>query len=104
MERFDPVELEKLQWLQKAWREAIDSGDAGEIDFSELKQETRRRLGNLDRHQGLTAVDPRMDCCVKPVSALQWSPGAYLRKSNVTGYSTDSSCGGIFATGPGVCP
>jgi hypothetical protein len=28
----------------------------------------------------------------------------YLRKSNVTGYSTDSSSGGIFSTSPGVCP
>jgi hypothetical protein len=50
MERFDPVEREKRQWLQNAWREGADSGDAGEIDFSELKQEARRRLGNLNRH------------------------------------------------------
>jgi antitoxin ParD1/3/4 len=50
MERFDPVELEKLQWLQNAWREGVDSGDAAEIDFAELKQEARRRFGNLNRH------------------------------------------------------
>ncbi len=50
MEPFDPVELEKLQWLQNAWREGIDNGDVGEIDFSELKQEARRRLANLIHH------------------------------------------------------
>jgi hypothetical protein len=36
--------VEKLRWLQNAWREGIDSGDAGEIDFAELKVEARRRL------------------------------------------------------------
>jgi len=44
MERFDQAEAEKLRWLQNAWREGIDSGDAGEIDFAELKAEARRRL------------------------------------------------------------
>jgi antitoxin ParD1/3/4 len=44
MERLDRAEIEKLEWLQNAWREGIESGDAGEIDFSELKQEARRRL------------------------------------------------------------
>jgi antitoxin ParD1/3/4 len=44
MERLDRTEAEKLHWLQNAWREGIDSGDAGEIDFAELKQEARRRL------------------------------------------------------------
>jgi len=44
MERFDRAEIEKLHWLQDAWREGIDSGDAGEIDFAELKQEARLRL------------------------------------------------------------
>jgi antitoxin ParD1/3/4 len=44
MEHFDPAEIEKLRWLQNAWREGIDSGDAGEIDFTELKREARRRF------------------------------------------------------------
>jgi antitoxin ParD1/3/4 len=44
MKRLDRAELEKLHWLQNAWREGLDSGDAGEIDFAELKQEARRRL------------------------------------------------------------
>jgi Arc/MetJ-type ribon-helix-helix transcriptional regulator len=34
----------RRSWLQNAWREGIDSGDAGEIDFAELKAEARRRL------------------------------------------------------------
>ena len=41
MERFDQAETEKLHWMQNAWREGIDSGDAGEIDFAE----TGRRMG-----------------------------------------------------------
>ena len=44
MERLDRAEIDKLHWLQNAWREGIESGDAGEIDFAELKQEARRRL------------------------------------------------------------
>jgi len=44
MEHFDQAEAEKLRGLQDAWREGIDSGDAGEIDFAGLKQEARRRL------------------------------------------------------------
>lgn len=44
MERHDQNEAEKLHWLQDAWREGIDSGDAGEVDFSALKTEARRRL------------------------------------------------------------
>jgi antitoxin ParD1/3/4 len=44
MQRFDQAEIEKLRWLQNAWREGIDSGDAGEIDFTELMQEARRRF------------------------------------------------------------
>jgi hypothetical protein len=45
-----------------------------------------------------------MDCVIKPRSSPAMTPGAYRRKSNVTGYSTDSSSGGIFAIEPGVCP
>ena len=44
MESLDRAEIEKLHWLQNAWREGLDSGDAGEIDFGDLKQEARRRL------------------------------------------------------------
>ena len=44
MEHLERAEIGKLHWLQNAWREGIDSSDAGEIDFGELKQEARRRL------------------------------------------------------------
>lgn len=36
-------EGEELQRLRRAWQEGIASGDAGEIDFEELKREARRR-------------------------------------------------------------
>ena len=35
---------EKLDRLHAAWQEGIESGDAGPIDFEELKREARRRL------------------------------------------------------------
>jgi antitoxin ParD1/3/4 len=44
MEKVEQQEAEKLQYLRKAWQEGIDSGDAGEIDFTTLKQEARARL------------------------------------------------------------
>jgi antitoxin ParD1/3/4 len=37
-------EAEKLRFLRQAWQEGIDSGDAGEVDFSALKQEARARI------------------------------------------------------------
>jgi len=33
MERFDRAEAERFCRLQNAWREGINSADAGEIDF-----------------------------------------------------------------------
>jgi antitoxin ParD1/3/4 len=30
--------------LRQAWKEGIDSGDAGEVDFAALKKEARARL------------------------------------------------------------
>lgn len=44
LEKADQQEAEKLRWLQKAWQDGIDSGDAGELDFAALKQEARTRL------------------------------------------------------------
>jgi len=44
MEKLERQEAEKLQFLRNAWREGIDSGDAGEVDFGELKKEARGRL------------------------------------------------------------
>jgi antitoxin ParD1/3/4 len=44
MEKLERQEAEKLSYLRQAWRQGIDSGDAGELDFSALKQEARARL------------------------------------------------------------
>jgi antitoxin ParD1/3/4 len=44
MEKLEQQEAEKLRFLQQAWQQGIDSGDAGEVDFSALKQEARARL------------------------------------------------------------
>lgn len=44
LEQRDQVEAEKLRWMQKAWQDGVDSGDAGEIDFAELKKEARSVL------------------------------------------------------------
>jgi antitoxin ParD1/3/4 len=44
METSEREDAEKLQLLRRAWREDIDSGDAGEMDFATLKRETRVRL------------------------------------------------------------
>jgi len=52
MERFGQADVEKLRWLQNAWSEGIDSGDAGKIDFAELKQEARRRMGAAPARDG----------------------------------------------------
>jgi uncharacterized protein len=41
MERTERREAEKLKWLGRAWQEGLDSGDAGEIDFTALKTEPR---------------------------------------------------------------
>jgi antitoxin ParD1/3/4 len=43
MEKAERQEAEKLRLLRQAWQEGIDSGDAGELDFSELKTEARAR-------------------------------------------------------------
>jgi len=44
MEKAEQIEAEKLQFLGEAWREGVESGDAGEMDFSELKKQARARL------------------------------------------------------------
>ncbi len=44
MEKIEQQEAEKLSYLREAWRQGIDSGDAGEVDFTALKQEARARL------------------------------------------------------------
>jgi antitoxin ParD1/3/4 len=44
LERNDRLETERLKGLRRAWKEGIESGDAGEIDFAELRKRTRREL------------------------------------------------------------
>ena len=44
MEKVERQEGEELQFLRKAWREGIDSGVSGEVDFAALKKEARARL------------------------------------------------------------
>ena len=44
MEKIERQEAEKLKLLRQAWKEGIDSGDAGEVDFSALRNEARARL------------------------------------------------------------
>ena len=43
MEKTEQQAAEKLAALRQAWKEGIDSGDAGEIDFAALKTEARAR-------------------------------------------------------------
>ena len=47
MEQRDQKDMEKLQWLRKAWDEGIASGDAGELDVAALKKEARARLDRI---------------------------------------------------------
>src|SRR5579863_10292496 len=41
MEKTEQQDAEKLSWLRQAWKEGLDSGDAGEIDFASLKTQAR---------------------------------------------------------------
>jgi antitoxin ParD1/3/4 len=43
MEKTEQQEAEKLALLRNAWKEGVDSGDAGEIDFAALKKKARAR-------------------------------------------------------------
>ena len=49
MEKTEQQAAEKLAALRQAWKEGIDSGDAGEIDFAELKKEARGRRTKAKR-------------------------------------------------------
>jgi antitoxin ParD1/3/4 len=44
MEKIEQQEAEKLRFLRSAWKEGLESGDAGEVDFADLKKEARGRL------------------------------------------------------------
>ena len=49
LERVEQQESERLEVLRQAWRQGVDSGDAGEIDFAILKAEARARSAALKR-------------------------------------------------------
>ncbi len=44
MERMELREAEQNEYLRRAWAEGIASGDAGELDFAELKATARREI------------------------------------------------------------
>ncbi len=44
LERFDQREVDARTRLRQAWEDGIASGDAGPLDFAELKAEASRRL------------------------------------------------------------
>ena len=44
MEQTERQAADRLQSLRRAWKDGIDSGDAGEIDFAALKMEARRPI------------------------------------------------------------
>lgn len=44
LEKHDEQEVEKLRWLQQAWKEGVESGDGGKLDLAAIKADGRRRL------------------------------------------------------------
>jgi antitoxin ParD1/3/4 len=50
MEKLEREEMEKLQFLRQAWQAGIESGDAGEVDFGELKRSARARFADSKRN------------------------------------------------------
>lgn len=44
MERMEQREAEQTEYLRRSWSEGIASGDAGELDFAELKAAARREF------------------------------------------------------------
>jgi antitoxin ParD1/3/4 len=46
LERLDRWEAERIDHLRGVWREGIDSGDAGPLDFDELHESALRELAS----------------------------------------------------------
>ena len=44
LERTDRLEAERLDGLRRAWQEGVESGDAGPLDFAELRAAAQREL------------------------------------------------------------
>ena len=49
LEQQDVVQVEKLNWLQKAWADGVASGDAGEFDIDAVKTEAAKRQSGRSR-------------------------------------------------------
>jgi len=45
LERADRHEAERMKVLRRAWKEGIENGDAGELDFAALRQTAQREIG-----------------------------------------------------------
>ena len=41
MEQVEQLQIDKLQQLRLAWRQGLDSGAVGDIDFSALRREAK---------------------------------------------------------------
>jgi antitoxin ParD1/3/4 len=44
LERSDRLETERIKSLRRAWKEGAESGDAGELDFAELRKRAHREF------------------------------------------------------------
>jgi antitoxin ParD1/3/4 len=49
LERVDPQDAEEVEALRRAWAEGVDSGDAGPLDFDELRAAARRELAETGK-------------------------------------------------------
>jgi len=47
MEQHEQTEAASLQWLREAYQTGVASGDAGELDFADMKAEGRSRLSEI---------------------------------------------------------
>lgn len=45
LQRAEHQQAERLKLLGRAWRKGVDSGDAGELDFAELRRTAQREVG-----------------------------------------------------------
>jgi antitoxin ParD1/3/4 len=44
LERADQQEVERIRGLRRAWKEGIESENAGELDFGELRRAAHRKF------------------------------------------------------------
>jgi antitoxin ParD1/3/4 len=49
LERTDRQEAETIESLRRAWTEGVESGDAGELDFAELRSSARREFAAREK-------------------------------------------------------